>query len=309
MRVVIHTASSVYLTIADYGIGCNDLTSYLGDTSNTTNHRFGLKLVLYSLKTLNGRLAFKSKEGIGTVARLSLPTAMHQFKSDDIKRETPLESNLKPIVFLVEDDNSLREYVGELLKDFADCYLFSNAEDALGQAVQTIPDLIITDIYLPGMDGISFSKEVLASEKTSHIPILFLTGKSDLSTEIKALKSFAIDYITKPFNTESFSLKVSNLLKVITDMRARNNKVTVKNIYHSSDASTHGLSQKDCRFMQRFIDTIEINYSDQNYNLDLLSKDMFMSKTQLTRKLKAITSKTPIEYLQEYRLEKCFAAA
>ncbi|WP_444995945.1 hybrid sensor histidine kinase/response regulator transcription factor [Aliikangiella sp. IMCC44359] len=305
------------LRVSDDGIGITDINQTFDLTNRRKNKNgYGLKLVNQVTVGLNGNLKVKSKKNYGTIVNISLSGThtkndlcqeLITTNKNNYSEATPLNSQLsknKALIFIVEDSTALRNYLFDLFREAYQCVAFSNAEDALGRSLQLIPDIIITDIELPGMSGTELSHQIRTSQETSHIPILLLTGKKYNSKEILDSLNYAIDCITKPFSSEALLIKVTNLLQIIQQIGSKNQKVSLTNLYTEEKSKSLGLTQKDTIFMQRLIDTLAVNYKDSKYNLSSLSNDMFMSKTQLSRKLQAISNKTPIEYLKEYRLER-----
>lgn len=208
------------------------------------------------------------------------------------------------ILMIVEDNRDLREYLCEIFSYDYHCIAAENAELAMTLAVNNIPCLIISDIILPGINGIQFCQQLKSNQETCHIPILLLTAKDDQESRIYGLKQQATDYLTKPFNSEELKLRVANLLKLVQQRYKNNSKVSLNNLYIDESNTPPGLTEKDKRFMRRFIKTLESKYSNSHYNLEQLCLDLYMSKKQLSRKLKAISGKSPMEYLKEYRLEQ-----
>lgn len=254
-------------------------------------------LVEHDYKLLSSSdLGFKKKHPNGT-------------ESNVLEDSKPLNtgSNLsehKNILMIVEDNRDLREYLCEIFSYDYHCIAAENAELAMTLAVNNIPCLIISDIILPGIDGIQFCQQLKSNQETCHIPILLLTAKDDQESRIYGLKQQATDYLTKPFNSEELKLRVANLLSLVQQRYKNNNQVSLNNLYIDESNTPSGLTEKDKRFMRRFIEILESKYSNSHYNLEQLCLDLYMSKKQLSRKLKAISGKSPMEYLKEYRLEQ-----
>ncbi|TQV81444.1 hybrid sensor histidine kinase/response regulator transcription factor [Aliikangiella coralliicola] len=324
----------VIINIADQGSGFdlektirkNSLRSDKTQTSIakpdlTVSSGYGLELVKQSVSLLNGKMKVKSRKGMGSVISVILPRSIATSKTTEIEATHQSTNNNrtehrkliysqtglpddKPMLFIVEDNDELREYLCEMFNNQYQCTPFPDAESAYLHASEVIPNIIISDVMLPGMSGIDLCQNIKSNQKTCHIPLLLLTAKADQTSIISGLRHQATDYLTKPFNTEELKLRVANLLSLATQMYQANQKVSLKHLYTNEDNSPEGLGEKDRLFMHRFFDVLAVNYSDSFYNLEQLSSHMYMSKKQLSRKLKAICNKSPMEYLKEYRLER-----
>ncbi|NQZ12949.1 MAG: response regulator, partial [Algicola sp.] len=306
----VKSAQQCILSVTDEGKG---FAATIEQGEETGKNRYGLKLVKQVVLSLDGKLDIESNENVtGTVAfGTTVTVRLHQTDKPAEAIITPTEEPHinptaadpdQPIVFIVEDNKEMRHYISGLFADNYQCMRFSNAEDALGKAIEMVPDVIISDVGLPCMSGIELCRQIKENQQTCHIPVLLLTGDKNTATQIIGLQNHANDYMTKPFNGEALTLKVASLLKLIAHIRQSNQRVSLDNAY--TDDNAPGLVEKDRLLMQRFTDILALNYHDTDYNLDGLCKDMFMSKTQLSRKLQAISNKSPIEYLKEYRLER-----
>lgn len=210
----------------------------------------------------------------------------------------------RAILMIVEDNQELREYLCDFFSDCYHCVGLADAENALSVAVDITPSIIISDLVLPGISGITFCQQLKKDLQTCHIPVLLLTAKSDQETRICSLKHQATDFLTKPFNSEELKLRVANLLELTRRIYENNQSVSLHNLYVDDSNTPPGLGDKDKQFMRRFVETLASNYTNSDYNLEKLCLDLYMSKKQLSRKLKAISGKSPMEYLKEYRLQQ-----
>ena len=269
---------------------------------------FGFPIVEQAVAAIGGRFKFmhRFKEAVAIVTlpshRVTQNPEPHQTnelfdKKDSLDKE-------KGCLLIVEDNQELRQYLMDTFKNDYVCLASASAEQALNMAIEHIPDIIVSDVVLPGKSGVELCGELQSRQETSHIPFLILTGKTDQNSIINGLKHQATDYLTKPFNTQELKLRIQNLLRITRQNYLHNQVVSLNHRYTKETNTPKGLAEKDIEFMRRFIEALELNFANCDYNLDGLSKDLYMSKKQLSRKLKAISHKSPIEYLKEYRLEK-----
>ncbi|MCW8880642.1 MAG: helix-turn-helix domain-containing protein, partial [Kangiellaceae bacterium] len=272
---------------------------------------FGFPIIEQAISAIGGRFKFlhQSNEAVAIVTIPSHPRIEKTESSENKKTLSTLNKSdssnrEKPALLIVEDNKELRHYLMDVFRKNYCCIGSASAEEALEISIEQIPDIIVSDIVLPGKSGIELCSELKSRLETCHIPFLILTGKTDQGSIINGLKHQATDYLTKPVNTQELKLRVENLIRITRQNYLHNQVVSLDNRYTKIANTPKGLAEKDVEFMRRFIEILEVNYSDCDYNLDGLSNDLYMSKKQLSRKLKAICNKSPIEYLKEYRLEK-----
>lgn len=199
----------------------------------------------------------------------------------------------KPIMLIVEDDKDIRTFIKSI---FQNDYVIKLAEDGvigMGLALKYIPDVIISDIMMPKMDGIEMTDFLKENELTSHIPVLLLTAKSGNSNEITGLQSGADDYITKPFHIEAVRLKVKNLIKLRKNLQKK----------YSSGFKLDEIpySNLDEQFLKRLQNILNEHITDPELSTEKLSKYMTMSRTQLHRKLKALSGVSTSELIRKQR--------
>jgi DNA-binding response OmpR family regulator len=202
------------------------------------------------------------------------------------------------IMLLVDDNADVRYFIKS---HFSSGYQILEAKDGLegwNMALKTIPNIIISDIMMPDMDGFEFCRKIRKDERTSHIPILLLTALGSREHEIEGLSQGADDYITKPFDMVILQTKIENILSVRQSLKqrySREMKLQPKNIM---------LSSPDERFLQRAIDVVENNISDPDLDIDRFAVEIGVSRMQLYRKLDALTEMTVKEFVRDIRLKR-----
>lgn len=210
----------------------------------------------------------------------------------------PFDAN-KQTVMIIDDDTSMLWFISELFADTYNVLSFNNAEDALKQLEIKQPDLIISDVMMPDIDGILFTQKVKENKVWCHIPLILLSARHQSEEQIKGIEAGAEAYITKPFN--------SNYLKKIVQ-RLIQREEDLKN-YYSSIASSFQLNdgrflhKEDKQFFDNMMEIINSNIANPNLSVETLSSELKCGVRQFYRKLKQITDKTPADIIREYRLE------
>jgi DNA-binding response OmpR family regulator len=205
-----------------------------------------------------------------------------------------------PTVLIVEDNREVSAYIQSILeKDFKIQIAF-NGKEGLEKALKTNPNLVISDLMMPVMDGIALCNALRQTEATSHIPIILLTARTSEVYKIEGLETGADDYITKPFNSKVLALKVRNLLdgrKKLIEMFADSRTLTL-------EPKSITVTSRDEIFINQALKSVESNISNTNYSVDDLCKDVGMSKATLFRKLKALTGQSANEVIRTIRLKR-----
>ena len=204
----------------------------------------------------------------------------------------------KDIILIVEDHSDLRKYIRDNLSDNYHVVESPNGKEGLNKAIEVIPDLIISDVMMPEMDGYTFCKKVKTNETTNHIPVILLTAKASTEDKLEGLGLGADDYLIKPFNPEELKLRVKNLIKIREQLRQ---KFTSEMVLKPTEVV---VPSTQVRFMEKIKSTIENNLEDESFGVDKLSDEMGMSRSQLHRKLKAITNQSTTEFIRNFRLQR-----
>ncbi len=204
----------------------------------------------------------------------------------------------EPLLLIVEDNEEVRRY---LCDTFAGQYQVMEAEhglEGLRKAVEAVPDLVISDLMMPKMDGLELCRHLKSDDRTSHIPVIMLTARASVESKLDGLETGADDYVTKPFHPEELRVRVRNLIDGRRNLRARFGrevKLQPKDITVSS---------ADEKFLQNAIAVVEKHLSDAGFSVEALENEMMMSKMQLYRKLKALTDQSPGEFVRTLRLKR-----
>jgi CheY-like chemotaxis protein/AraC-like DNA-binding protein len=204
----------------------------------------------------------------------------------------------KNIILIVEDEAEVRQYIRSSLEPSYTVIEAGDGNEGIEKAKGAIPDLILSDIMMPGVDGYELCRTIKKDINTSHIPVILLTAKASEESIVQGLGIGADDYITKPFNTKMLLNRIKNLIDLRRQLQL---KIQRKNMLLPSEIS---VSSPDEQFLKEFQDIIEKNLSDPQFNVDALSKKLYMGRSTLFRKVQALTGETPNQFILSYRLER-----
>ena len=210
----------------------------------------------------------------------------------------PKEDPKGEVVLIVEDNLDLRNHMTSLLTDRFEVRLAIHGAEGLEIAKEIIPDIIITDLMMPEMDGIELSNALKQEEKTSHIPLVLLTAKADRDTKLEGLQTGADDFLTKPFDNEELVTRVDNLIvqrKKLQEKYAK--KITLS-------PSEIDITSPDEVFIQKALKVVDQNLSNSDFSVELFQQEMAMSRMQLHRKLKGLTNFSASEFIRDLRLQR-----
>ena len=210
------------------------------------------------------------------------------------------ENEDKTIILVVEDNYYMREYIKESLD--AGYYVEEaiNGEQGVKKAEKIIPDLIISDMMMPKMDGHELTRILKNNEKTSHIPIILLTAKSGQENKIEGLETGADDYLTKPFDVKELRIRIKNLIAIRKKLQEKYSKLET----YPQGIESKKISSIDEEFLRRVITVIEKHLSDEGFSTEQFGEELGMSRMQVHRKLKALTGKSAIQYIKTFKLDK-----
>jgi ligand-binding sensor domain-containing protein/signal transduction histidine kinase/DNA-binding response OmpR family regulator len=272
----------------------------------------GLSFVKDLVSFHSGKISVESKINSGTAFTILFPLGHAHFKDSQLFRHSPEaepaapklaeeEFNDRkldelPILLIVEDHRDVKDFlIMELENEFV-IIEAKNGAEGVDAAFQNIPDLIVSDIMMPVMDGIKLCTILKSDERTSHIPIILLTAKTGEDSHIRGLDIGADDYIPKPFNIRILRARIQNLIasrKKLHTIFSSREKIEVTQLFENSH---------DGIFIEKIDKAIRDNVKNPNLNHEVLAKQVGLSKTQLYRKLHAITGNTVHEYIRNYRL-------
>lgn len=212
------------------------------------------------------------------------------------------QNNLnRPVVLVVDDNGELRKFLADQLTEFYQVLEAGDGKQGLKMAVELIPDLILSDVMMPVMDGIALLSELKNNERTSHIPVVLLTAKSSVEHQIEGLKYGADYYITKPFQTDFILASIANLLK--QRQKIFESLLASKKTIELSPGEIF-ITSKDEAFLKEIIEIVEKGMVDPDFNIELVAESIGMGRTTFYKKFKSLTNLAPIEFVREMRLKR-----
>jgi ligand-binding sensor domain-containing protein/signal transduction histidine kinase/DNA-binding NarL/FixJ family response regulator len=204
----------------------------------------------------------------------------------------------KNIILVVEDSADVRSYIRSAIEPDYHMIEAKDGREGIKKAREIIPDLVISDIMMPGADGYELCRVLKNDIKTSHVPIILLTAKAAEEDIIEGLESRADDYITKPFNTRILSARIKNLIDIRSQLQENlRREMTLQ-------PTKTSISTLDREFLKDLQAVLDRNISEPDFNVDQLCKKLYMSHTTLYRKINALSGETPTEFIRSYRLKK-----
>jgi YesN/AraC family two-component response regulator len=205
------------------------------------------------------------------------------------------------MLLIVEDNPDLRFYLRSLFEAHYQIIEATDGQNGLEVALETVPDIVVTDLMMPRLDGFSLCQRLKSDERTSHIPVILLTAKATLSDRLEGLELGADDYLQKPFSKDELLIRVKNLLQQRATLRKKFSLTTPS----QATTDTNTTSQKlDNQFMQKTYEVVEAHLSESGFEVEDLCRELGMSRTNLHRKLKALTDSSATEFIRKMRLER-----
>lgn len=290
--------------------------------SSNTGTGIGLALSKGIIDLHHGKLEVQSVKEMGSEFTIYLPLGNSHFRSDQIEsKEASLTisgNNLtngvlgavkvksKDVdqlkqsakILIVEDDDSLREMLVSLFAPLYTTFIAKDGEEAYDIVLKEKPDIVLSDVIMPRMQGTELCKKIKDNVDTSHIPVVLITAKSALEHNIEGLKIGADDYITKPFNTTVLVSRCNNL---VNSRNLLKEKFAQELSLNTDIIATNPLDKKLLDDVQRIVET---NLDNTGFTIDQLANEMGMARTALYKKFKGITGNTPNEFITEVRLKK-----
>ncbi len=331
----------IELKVRDTGIGIpeNEIPKvfdrfYQVDSSVTKEHEgtgIGLALTKELVELLHGKITIKSEPGLWTEVTLIFPLGRAHLNEEDVgmdenddnpsasilEEHIPPEGNTKDvfveettpakeewqIILVVEDNHDMKGYIRGVLEKN---YLIEEADDGeegIRKAVEIIPDMIISDMMMPKLNGSELVKTLKNDERTSHVPIIILTAKAGQESKLEGLGIGADDYLTKPFDPKELQVRVKNLIALRRKLQQRFATIA----YSEPAKGRRKISSIDEKFMTTLKEVIERHLSEEGFGMEDLGKEVGMSRMQIHRKMKALTGRSAGRYIRRYRLERARA--
>jgi len=278
----------------------------------------GLSITREFVRLHGGAISVESEVGKGSVFTVRLPLASVSDEAPPPVERAPglpgeegvaesvasKKGSLpagKAIVLLVEDNEDFRFYLKDNLKALYTVVEASNGNEGWKKALASHPNLIVSDVSMPYMDGITLTRQLKGDKRTAHIPVILLTALTEQGQQLAGLETGANDYITKPFDFELLLAKIRNLLDLSQTLKTTYTKQI--SVATAPVAEVHSESA-DEKLMREAVACIEANLDNPELSVEFLSKQLVMSRTTLYNKMLELTGETPVEYIRNIKLDK-----
>jgi signal transduction histidine kinase/DNA-binding response OmpR family regulator len=328
---LISNDDKIYLKVSDTGIGIPAHYQekifnrfFQIDSSQTRRHEgtgIGLAITKELVDLLKGTISVQSDHERGSTFSVELPASSTYSRNldyaelaaeevfnrqiyhpslpmEDIQDTVAVDSDELPLVLMVEDNIDLVRYVKKELSEQFNIIEAKNGEEGLLLAKKRIPDLIVADIMMPVMDGITLIKNIKEGDCTNHIPIILLTARDDGETKIKGFEMGAEQYLVKPFEISELSARMKSLLEQRERLRKKYSQE------FTLEPTEVKLENKDMIFLQKVIKIVEQNITTEDFSIEDLQNEIGMSRMQLHRKLKALTSQSTGDFIRSIKLKR-----
>jgi len=308
--------STLQIIVKDNGIGIAKENIeqvfdrfYKIDQHKRSSNGIGLAIVKQLVRLMGGDISVKSKLKQGSQFILSLPyKPVDLIEEKTLSEKTMYKNAIENIgitqsqlpegkeieILVIEDNHDIRHYINLILKDNFKVKLVENGSLGIQYAKSTVPDLIITDIMMPGINGVEVCKALKSDTATSHIPVIMLTAKADNQSKLTGLDAGADVYLIKPFDENELLLKIANLISA----RERYQQ------HFGSDNVLPNNKSSENEFLKKVKQIIDQNLEDENFSMQELCKLVHLERSQLYRKINALTGTTPAKLIKQKRLAR-----
>lgn len=321
--------NNLVLKVADTGIGIAPENIpplfdifFQGEKVRPQGSGIGLSLTKAFVELHGGTISVESELKKGSVFTIVIPvrhvaeetTEMQKYiTSEDVEAELDsIETDKtfdegKPLVLVIDDNKDIRTLVTELMKEDYNVITAPNAHEGIRKASKYVPDLIICDVMMPGMDGMECCNRLKSETITSHIPVLMLTACTLDEQRVQGFDSGADGYISKPFSTEVLKSQSASLIanrKRIKDVLETQTTPSTSHGVKKSSPTATATGDIDNDFLNKFLNLFEEKMGDPDLNVEAIANELGFERTQLYRKIKAITNYSPVELMRNIRLKK-----
>jgi len=332
---------SVRITISDTGHGIDhghlphifDRFYQAGQDSSSYYEGTGIGLALTKelVELHHGTISVQSEPDNGSVFTILLPLGKEHLKPEEMNNggstevyhpqqvseeaifnnesrtmdNEPEASDDMSIMLIVEDNADMRAYIRGFFENGFQIIEAVDGADGYEKSTEYIPDIIISDVMMPHLDGNEMCTKVKNDERTSHIPLILLTARSSKESRIEGLETGADDFITKPFDGDELQIRVQNLidqrkrLSTVLERKIQNSHATIK-----PDFDDSGITSMDEQFLQKVFEVVKKRHADPEFNATILGQTIGLGRIQLNRKIKALTGQTTTSFIRTFRLTR-----
>lgn len=307
----IEFAENAIISISDNGVGISEeKISHIFDrffqADNTSTREYegtglGLAIVKELVELHGGTITVESKLNEGTTFYISLPVIENEqnIPEDEtvLDEKSDTVDDLREMVLIVEDNYDVRNYIKENLEQHYRIEEAVNGEDGILKAIEKTPDLIITDLMMPKVNGFELCNKVKSDHRTSHIPIIMLTAKVDEQSKLDGLQIGADEFLAKPFSPRELEIRVGNLIRIRQLLREKYKEISV---IKAEDVKANPI---DKEFLDKVFSLIKNHLEDHQFSVQKLADEMAMSVSQLNRKLNALINQSAGKLIRSTKLD------
>lgn len=315
---------SFFVDVSDTGEGMDQETAenafklfYQGETdSKNVGTGIGLALVKQVIDAVHGEISVKSEVGKGTTFHIKIPITNKSDVKINVQTvdSTPTlpteEKQLVDIeaednqctVLVIEDNRDIAAYIGDVLSDRYAVAYATNGEDGMKKAIDIVPDLVVTDLMMPGMDGLELCRRIRSNDVLNHIPIVIVTAKISDQERIEGIEAGADAYLAKPFNVDELRSIVERLLNRQRSLRSKfgDNATNTK----ESQQQESQLTDAERRFLAKTVDHIYLLMDKQQLDVNTLAEKLCMSSRQFHRKIVTLTGSSPASFILKIKMKR-----
>jgi signal transduction histidine kinase/DNA-binding response OmpR family regulator len=294
---------------------------YQIDDSYTREHEgsgIGLALTRELVELHHGKIDVKSSAASGTTFSIYLPLGKEHFNEEEITKQTTaadIESEIditteeeiiskttslkkSAKLLVVEDNADMRSYIKSCFSSKYEIIEANDGDEGFAKSLDELPDLIISDVMMPKMDGFQLCEKLKSDQRTSHIPVILLTARAEMNDKIEGLETGADDYIVKPFEVKELQVRVSNLIR---QRQKLHQKFMTSEKYMTKELT---VTSQDEKFLNRAVTIIENKISDTSFDVDTFVNEIGISRAHLYHKFKTITGQSVKEFIRTIRLKR-----
>ncbi|NDV60415.1 response regulator [Bacteroides sp. 519] len=273
-----------------------------GDTnpSFSTKIGIGLRIVKHTMDLHHGKVVLNSEPGQGSAFTLYLPFGKEHFSNHSlpVQQVKQVEKGTHKKILIIEDNSDMRTYICSLFNKKFTVIEAEDGKQGVEAAINHLPDMILSDIMMPVMDGFEMINLLKENTRTAHIPIIMLTAKAEDADVIRSMKLGVDDYVMKPFNPEVLKVKVENLIS----NREQLKRIYTKTLFQKPDNDQQPDEKEE--FMQKIVSIVEANLTNPDFGVKILADRLNVSQPTLYRKIKHLSGLSIIEVIRSIRISK-----
>ena len=327
---VSHQNDELKFQVKDSGIGIDETELknifemfYYTESDQSASSGIGLALINELIKNHHGSIDVESQKNEGTTFMIVIPSSLAYYENKELvyefdtserkpnensKTESPIEveqsnytnDSTKATVLVVEDNDEIRSYMNNILQDRFNIIDAPNGKIGVEKAIESIPDVIVSDVMMPEMDGFEAAKILKSDERTSHIPLILLTAKGDKESKLEGLSLQIDDYLLKPFDQDELLIRIDNMVK---NRKLLQQKFSADFINNPEQIDLPSIDQQ---FIAKVRAVVEERIDDTELTVDELAKEVGVSRSQLHRKIVGLSGKSTSLFIRNIRLHRAY---